>query len=208
MTNTNPPPATREGQLAERAAELLPGAGTPERLELLGAMDPDDMRASLAFIASDYPRVFDFALVRDNELVERLQDRLDHQYDDDPEPYCAACGADIGIFIGHGQDWHHYRGSGTAESPVELYDADHEPALAWRGRGTAGIILAFELGRDIGSMEQAKREMQQDSSLREQLDEAHADRLLLIRAIGDLWQRIPEENRPRLLCVVTEERPR
>ena len=123
---------TYEGQLAERVAELLPGADSAERLELLGAMDPDDLRTSLAFVISQYPQVFDFALVRDEALVERLQDRLDHQYDDDPEPYCTACGSDVGIFIGHGDAWLHYSGEGTVESPVDLYDAGHAPVVAWR----------------------------------------------------------------------------
>ena len=108
------PPATYEGQLAERVAELLPGLGGDERLELLGAMDPDDMRTSLAFIISQYPQVFDFALVRDSKLVERLQDRLDHQHDDDPEPYCTTCGASAGIFIGHGDAWLHYSSGRSA----------------------------------------------------------------------------------------------
>jgi hypothetical protein len=45
----SPPAAgTYEGQLAARAAKLLPGIGTEERLELLGVMDEGDMRTSLA----------------------------------------------------------------------------------------------------------------------------------------------------------------
>jgi hypothetical protein len=68
-------------------------------------------------------------------MVKRLQDRLDHQYDDDPEPYCSACGTRIGIFIGHGDAWLHYRGEGTAASPVELFDAGHAPVVAWREAG-------------------------------------------------------------------------
>jgi hypothetical protein len=132
ITDTDPSATTYEGQLAKRVAELLPGADRDERLELLGVMDPDDMRASLAFIVSQYPNIFDFALVRDRQLVERLQDRLDHQYDGDPEPYCSACGAFIGIFIGHGDAWLHYAGEGTVASPVELFDAGHKPVVAWR----------------------------------------------------------------------------
>ena len=66
--NTNPAD-TYEGQLAARAAELLPGIGAEERLELLGVMDPDDMRTSLAWLASHAPQMFDFALVRDRAMV-------------------------------------------------------------------------------------------------------------------------------------------
>src|ERR1700733_14390618 len=66
-----------ERQLAERSAELLPGVGLEERLELLGVMEADDLRTSLAWLASHEPRLFDFALVRDRALVERLRERLD-----------------------------------------------------------------------------------------------------------------------------------
>ena len=54
---------------------------------------------------------------------------------DEDEPYCTECGADVGIFIGHGDAWLHYTGEGTAESPVELYDAGHAPVVAWRPAG-------------------------------------------------------------------------
>jgi len=132
-----PPTSTYEGQLTTRVDEMLPGLGADERLELLAAMDPDDMRASLAWLVSYAPQIFDFALVRDRALVERLLDRLDEADadEDEPEPYCSACGTRIGIFIGHGDAWLHYTGEGTVASPVELYDAGHAPAVAWREAG-------------------------------------------------------------------------
>ncbi|WP_300613408.1 hypothetical protein, partial [Trebonia sp.] len=71
-----PPADTYEGQLAQRAAELLPGIGTPERLELLAVMDEDDLRTSLAFIATLNPAIFDAALVRDRKMTERLTSQL------------------------------------------------------------------------------------------------------------------------------------
>lgn len=52
--------------------------------------------------------------------------------DDYPEPFCSACGATVGIFLGHGKDWRHFRGVATADTPVELFDADHEAVIAWR----------------------------------------------------------------------------
>lgn len=130
-----PAAATYEGQLAVRVGELLPDLNADERLELLDAMDPGDMSTTLAWIAAAYPQVFDFALVRDRGLVERLNARLDDDQADDDEPYCGTCGARVGIFLGHGDAWHHYRGEGTAASPVELYDADHAPVVAWRPAG-------------------------------------------------------------------------
>ena len=146
-----PPTSTYEGQLTTRVDEMLPGLGADERLELLAAMDPDDMRASLAWLVSYAPQIFDFALVRDRKLVERLQDRLDHQHDDDPEPYCTTCGASVGIFIGHGDAWLHYTGQGTVASPVDLYDAGHAPVIAWREAGPpAGTVLLAELRDRMG----------------------------------------------------------
>ncbi len=55
--------------------------------------------------------------------------------DDDLEAYCKTCSADVGIFYGHGDGWHHYRGEGTAASPVELYGGGHEPVIAWHPAG-------------------------------------------------------------------------
>lgn len=51
---------------------------------------------------------------------------------DEDEPYCTECGADVGIFIGHGDAWLHYAGQGTTASPIELYDPGHAPVVAWR----------------------------------------------------------------------------
>ena len=53
-TTTN---VTYEGQLAERAAELLPGLATAERLELLDAMDPDDLPVVLAAMTDNPERM-------------------------------------------------------------------------------------------------------------------------------------------------------
>ncbi|HET6192236.1 MAG TPA: hypothetical protein VFE59_35160 [Trebonia sp.] len=98
-------------------------------------MDVDDMSAALAFVAGMYPQVFDFALVRDRALVERLNVRRDEDPGDDDEPYCVTCGAKVGIFYAHGDAWLHYTGEGTAASLVDLYDAGHEPVIAWRPAG-------------------------------------------------------------------------
>jgi hypothetical protein len=132
--------ATHEGQLAGRVGELLPDLNQTERLELLGVMDPDDMSTSLAWIAATYPQVFDFAIVRDRGLAGRLTTRLADDEDpddglDDEERYCCRCGAGVGIFMGHGGAWLHYTGEGTADSPVELFDAGHAPEVAWRPAG-------------------------------------------------------------------------
>ena len=91
-----PPATTYDDQLAARVADVLPETDTAERLELLGVMDPDDMRTSLAWLASHAPQMFDFALVRDLAMTERLMARLNEGQADDEEPYCETCGATIG----------------------------------------------------------------------------------------------------------------
>jgi len=69
-------------------------------------------------------------------LGETTDDEHDHdQADDEDKPYCYTCGSPVGIFHGHGDGWHHWRGKGTADSPVELYDAGHAPEVAWRPAG-------------------------------------------------------------------------
>jgi hypothetical protein len=104
-----------------------------ERLELIGTMDDEDVRTALAFIAASAPGAFDAAL---DELLD-LGD--DEDQDADEEPCCGTCGASIGIFYGRGPAWLHYRGEGTAASPVELFDVAHEPVIAWRPAGNSLI---------------------------------------------------------------------
>ena len=71
----------------------------------------------------------------DAALAELQYQDDDEDQDDDLEPYCSACGASIGVFIGCGSAYLHYRGEGTVASPVELFDAGHEPVIAWRPAG-------------------------------------------------------------------------
>jgi hypothetical protein len=53
------------------------------------------------------------------------------------EPFCRACAGQVGIFQGRGAGWHHFRGEGTAASPVELYDPGHLPDVGYRDGGTS-----------------------------------------------------------------------
>lgn len=50
-----------------------------------------------------------------------------------PEPHCTTCGGAIGIFLGHATDWQHFRFADADDGArVEVYDADHAPAIGWR----------------------------------------------------------------------------
>ena len=52
------------------------------------------------------------------------------------EPHCTICGEQVGIFLGHGTEWHHFRVASAAPSPgdgpTEVYEADHAPSIGWR----------------------------------------------------------------------------
>jgi len=63
------------------------------------------------------------------EAIEMIAATGDDGQEDDGTHACAACGALVGIFQGR-SGWQHYRGDGTAASPVEIYDAGHEATFA------------------------------------------------------------------------------
>lgn len=79
-----------------------------------------DRGEALARVASELARV--------SAVLAAATEGVDDE--DDAEPYCVTCGQWVGIFHGL-EGWRHFRGEGTAASPVELYDAGHEPAVAW-----------------------------------------------------------------------------
>jgi hypothetical protein len=87
------------------------------RLDRLRLLDIEQMAMTLAFLAGYRPPTF-------GSVVEG------------PEPHCTACGEPVGIFLGHGTEWQHFRVPSAAPSPgdgpTEVYDADHAPAIGWR----------------------------------------------------------------------------
>lgn len=99
-----------------------------DRLGRLDALDPDQMAAGLAWLAGYSPAIFDATL----DAVEPWAGDGAADRADDAEPYCTVCGARIGIFLGRGDNWRHYRGGGTAASKTEPYDAAHVPVIGWR----------------------------------------------------------------------------
>jgi hypothetical protein len=109
---------------------------------LLDVMTDHERAVLLAYLAGRAPEVLGDAIAAVPSLdADELDDRLADAEDDELDrldPYCSACGAPAGIFIGHGDGRHHYRGAGTVESPVELYDAGHDVAVAWRERAAVG----------------------------------------------------------------------
>ena len=77
-----------------------------------------DYRATLATAPVNAPpgREWMFRLA---DALGSVLDMLDDQTDEDEdEPFCFTCDSPVGIFHGHGDGWHHWRGQGTADSPV------------------------------------------------------------------------------------------
>ena len=93
------------------------------------------MRTSLAFILACTRRCSTSRLCATGRSSSGSRPARRGPVDDDEETYCSACDAKIGIFYAHGDAWLHYTGEGTAASPVELFDAGHEPVIAWRPAG-------------------------------------------------------------------------
>ena len=104
-----------------------PALRQQDRIARLTAMTPEDTHAGLLWLAMNYPDVCDAML-----------DKVEYDAIDDPdpgrepEPFCAQCGADIGIFLRYGLAWRHYRGDGTVIGQIELFDPGHQPAVSWR----------------------------------------------------------------------------
>jgi hypothetical protein len=112
---------------APAPANPAPVPRPPDRIARLTALTPEDATAGLLWLAMNYPAVTDAML-----------DKLEYDAIDDPdpgrepEPFCATCGAHIGIFLRFGLDWRHYRGDGTVTGQTELFDPGHHPVVAWR----------------------------------------------------------------------------
>jgi hypothetical protein len=59
-------------------------------------------------------------------VLRRLADE-DEDRDEPEELYrCSVCGDRIGIFQGRGGGWKHWRGAGTSDDPVAIFDAGHK----------------------------------------------------------------------------------
>jgi hypothetical protein len=105
----------------------IPALRRQDRIAQLTALNPEDAAAGLLWLAMNFPAVCDAML-----------DKIEHDAIDDPdpgrepEPFCAECGSDLGIFLRFAQDWRHFRGNSTTIGQIELFDPGHQPVVAWR----------------------------------------------------------------------------
>jgi hypothetical protein len=95
------------------------------------------------------------------DLLDALNDRDEGQDDelDGMEPYCAECGAWIGMFL-RMEGWHHFRGDPSPGGSRELYDAGHDAVVAWCGPPGRSVSPADAetIRQALGEAEAARRE--------------------------------------------------
>jgi len=124
-------PASQRNQASDRipAGNRIPAScriTDEDRMERIGQLTAKQQTDALLWLAGYAPAVFDAVA----EAVEPCAG----DGSEDPAPYCATCGSDIGIFLKFGLAWRHY--AGTDLSVIELIDPGHLPVLAWRTPGT------------------------------------------------------------------------
>jgi hypothetical protein len=110
---------------AALAGIAVPGAWSRDRVDRLGALTPEDKSAGLIWLALHFPAACD-------AVLDALEYDDEEEASPEPEPYCASCGAGIGIFLRSGLQWRHFRGDGITVGQIELFDAGHAPVIAWR----------------------------------------------------------------------------
>jgi hypothetical protein len=98
-----------------------------ERVERVRAASSEQQAQALLFLSGYAPAVFDAAL----DAVEPIDENDDPDAGEESEPFCAACGEHIGIFLRLGLEWRHYCG-GEPGGPFEIFDPGHEPVVTWR----------------------------------------------------------------------------
>jgi len=90
-----------------------------------GQLTTKQQTDALLFLAGYAPATFDAIA----EAVEPCAG----DGSEDPAPYCAICGSDLGIFLKFGLNWRHY--TCTDLTDIELIDPGHDPVIAWRAPG-------------------------------------------------------------------------
>jgi hypothetical protein len=121
--------------LADRGPDARPVSDPGGRLARLAPLDHDRLAESLVFLAGFAPTVLDSILNATEPCLddERLPD------EDALEPFCATCGARVGVFVSRGSEWLHYTGD-PANRDVEAYDTDHAPVIAWRPAAGPAVV--------------------------------------------------------------------
>ena len=105
----------------------VPAISERDRIGRLTALGPEDMTAGLLWLAMNSPAVCDAML--DKVECDAIDDEPSIE---EPEPFCVKCGAPVGIFLAHGNEYRHYRGGLSPASKPKPYKTDHAPVVGYR----------------------------------------------------------------------------
>jgi hypothetical protein len=81
-------------------------------VERIGQLTTRQLTDALIWLAGYAPGVFD--------VVADAVEPFAGDGSEDPAPFCAVCGGDIGVFLKFGLDWRHYRGTDLTD--LELFE--------------------------------------------------------------------------------------
>jgi hypothetical protein len=102
-----------------------PDAAARQRADQLAKATTDQMEMALAYLSMIDPEAFEIALAAATSADGDIHE------DEDAIPVCRRCGGLVGIFLGCGLSWQHFRGDGVTSGAQEIYDPGHVAEVAW-----------------------------------------------------------------------------
>jgi hypothetical protein len=111
-------------------AHVHPDEAARQRRDRLARATAGQAEAALAYLSMIDPLIFEIAM--DAADLATGAPARDEATGDEAVPVCRRCGAQAGIFLGHGLDWQHFNGDGTTVGAQEIYDPGHPVEVTWR----------------------------------------------------------------------------
>lgn len=108
-----------------RDAHLDPVAVARQCADRLARATTGQMEAALAYLSVIDPGAFDIA------FAAVTPDGGEVHEEKEPVPVCCQCGGLVGIFVGRGLQWQHYRGDSVTSGAQEIYAPGHAAEVVW-----------------------------------------------------------------------------
>jgi hypothetical protein len=108
-----------------------PDALARQRRDRLAQATVEDMESALAFLSMIDPEAFEIALTAAKPPADKIPEDAATPEDEEPLPVCRRCGAPVGIFLGHGLRWQHFRGDAATTGHHEIYHPSHQAEVTW-----------------------------------------------------------------------------
>jgi hypothetical protein len=127
LEETMPPIITQPGV----PAHVHPDEAARSRRARLAKATAEQAEAALAYLSMTDPLLFEAAMDA-ADLAVGTTPSDEAAGNDEAVPVCRRCGAQAGIFLAHGLDWHHFNGDGTTAGAQEIYNPGHPVEVTWR----------------------------------------------------------------------------